>query len=171
MDTKIETLVKVAEKYNVGLSHFLVNTIQKDDSTEGIGRFANQGIGEGTDVAIIGGLLVGEPDGMIAMPMGAGLYLNQAHMLFRATTNHSCNPNLRVSGFNKLVARRAIDKGEELTIDYGSISVGSGVTIIENCNCGSQNCRGEIKTDDYLKLPIDILAAYSRYMRETNVVY
>ena len=171
MDSKIEILAKVAEKYNTGLSHFLVSTIQMNNSTEGIGRFADESIEENTDVAIIGGLLIDEPDGMIAMPMGAGLYLNQGHMLFRATTNHSCNPNLKVSGFNKLVSRRAIDKGEELTIDYGSISVGKGMTIIEVCNCKESCCRGKIKTDDYLNLPIDLLAAYARYKRETDVVY
>ncbi len=55
MDTKIKLLSEVAEKYNVGLSHFLVDTIQKNNSSEGVGRFANQDIKEGWIIAIIGG--------------------------------------------------------------------------------------------------------------------
>ena len=167
MKLKLKLLNKIAEKYDIGLSHFLVKTTQRDDSTEGIGRFADQYIPAHTDVAIIGGLIVNETDGMIAMPIGAKLYLHQVHTLHRATMNHSCNPNCKVVGFNKLVSLSNIYNNSELTIDYGTVSVGSGNVIFE-CNCGSANCRGQIKTDDYIKLPIEMLAAYPRYMREHN---
>ena len=167
MDSKLKLLNKIAEKYDIGLSHFLVKTTQRDDSTEGIGRFADQYIPAHTDVAIIGGLIVNETDGMIAMPIGSQLYLHQVHMLHRATMNHSCNPNCKIVGFNKLVSLSNVYINEELTIDYGTISVGLGKVIFE-CNCGSENCRGQIKTDDYIKLPIEMLAAYPRYMREQN---
>ena len=168
MDTKIKLLSEVAEIYNVGVSHFLVDTIQKNNSSEGVGRFANQDIKEGWIIAIIGGLLVGEPDGMIAMPIGEGLYLNQAHMLYRATTNHSCNPNCKVVGFNKIIAKRYINKDEEITIDYGTISVGDGKVIFDNCNCKSKNCRKTIRTNDYLFL--DNLAVYAQFVKEKKNV-
>ena len=60
MKLKLEFLNEIAEKYDIGLNHFLVKTIQHNDSTEGIGRFADQYIPAHTDVAIIGGLIVNE---------------------------------------------------------------------------------------------------------------
>ena len=169
MESKLKLLNKIAEKYDIGLSHFLVKTIQRSYNTRdgGVGRFADQYIPADTDIAIIGGLIVDESDGMIAMPIGSKLYLHEVHMLYRATINHSCSPNCKIVGFNKLVSLSNIDNSDELTIDYGTVSAGVGSIIFE-CGCGSENCRGQIKTDDYMRLPIEILAAWPRYMREQN---
>ena len=164
MDSKIEELRKIAEKYDIGLSHFLVETEIKQNSIENFGRFSLSKIPKGKDIAIIGGLIVEERDGMIAMPIGAGLYLNQIHMLYRASINHSCDPNCRVIGFNKIISLKEINKNEEITIDYGTISVGSGNIIFDNCNCKKENCRSTIRTNDYLFL--DNLAAYAQYQKE-----
>ena len=168
MNPKIKLLEHIAEKYNHSLSHFLVDTYQKQ-GVEGVGRFANDSIKANTLIAIIGGVIVDEPDQMICMPIGNRLYLHQVHNLFRATTNHSCQPNCRMQGFNELVSLTAIEPGEELTIDYGTVSVGQGTIIIESCNCGYKYCRGTIRTDDYKHLPKVLLAAYPRYMRDNNV--
>ena len=62
MKLKLEFLNEIAEKYDISLTHFLVKTIQCNDSTEGVGRFADQYIPADTDVAIIGGLIVNELD-------------------------------------------------------------------------------------------------------------
>ena len=167
MKLKLEFLNEIAEKYDISLTHFLVKTIQCNDSTEGVGRFADQYIPADTDVAIIGGLIVNELDDMIALPIGQQLYLHQVHTLHRATVNHSCSPNCKIVGFNKLVSLSNIYINNELTIDYGTVSVGTGNIIFE-CDCESDNCRGHIKTDDYIQLPIEMLAAYPRYMREHN---
>ena len=167
MKLKLEFLNEIAEKYDISLTHFLVKTTQRNDSTEGIGRFADQYIPADTDVAIIGGLIVNELDGMLSMPIGPQIYLHQVSMLHRATMNHSCSPNCRIVGFNKLVSLSNIYNSNELTIDYGTVSVGAG-NIIFDCDCGSENCRGQIKTDDYMQLPIEMLAAYPRYMREQD---
>jgi hypothetical protein len=168
MNPKLKLLEHIAEKYNHSLSHFLVDTYQKQ-GVEGVGRFANDSIKANTLIAIIGGVIVDEPDQMICMPIGNHLYLHQVHSLFRATTNHSCEPNCRVQGFNTIVSIRDITAQEELTIDYGTVSVGNGSIIIDSCQCGSKLCRKQIKTDDYLHLPKVLLAAYPRYMRDTNV--
>lgn len=57
--------------------------------------------------------------------------------------NHSCDPNcLTVSESNfklKLVARREIKKGEEITQDYSTAMIFDSWTI--KCNCGSPKCR------------------------------
>jgi hypothetical protein len=165
---KLKLLEHIAEKYNYSLSHFLVPTVQRS-GVEGIGRFNVNFIPKDTIVAIIGGIIVDEPDQLICMPIGNHLYLHQVHSLFRATTNHSCEPNCRIQGFNTLVSIRDITPQEELTVDYGTVSVGNGRIIIDSCQCGNKSCRGQIKTDDYLHLPLEQLAAYPKYMRETDV--
>ena len=168
MNQKLKLLEHIAEQYNHSLSHFLVPTFQRK-GVEGVGRFSDEHIAPDTLIAVIGGVIVDEPDQMICMPIGNKLYLHQVHHLFRATTNHSCRPNCRMRGFNELVSLSDIKPGQELTIDYGTVSVGDGQTIIDQCTCGSKYCRGTIRTDDYKHLPKVLLAAYPRYMRDNNV--
>ena len=168
MTQKLKLLNQIAEQYNYSLSHFLVPTTQRQ-GVQGVGRFSEETIAPETLIAIIGGVIVDEPDQMICMPIGNKLYLHQVHSLFRATTNHSCQPNCRIRGFNELVSFKDISSSEELTIDYGTVSVGNGKPIIDECNCGSKYCRGTIRTDDYRRLPKVLLAAYPRYMRDNNV--
>ena len=103
MKQKIALLEQIAEQYNHSLSHYLVPTVQQN-GIQGIGRFAGDNIKANTTIAIIGGVIVDEPDQMICMPIGNKLYLHQVHNLFRATTNHSCQPNCRMQGFNELVS-------------------------------------------------------------------
>jgi SET domain-containing protein len=57
--------------------------------------------------------------------------------------NHSCDPNLVVYIIGKRIyyySRRAIRRGEELTIDYRFETSQSPVP----CRCGSGKCRGTI---------------------------
>ncbi|MFM8220276.1 MAG: SET domain-containing protein-lysine N-methyltransferase [Planctomycetaceae bacterium] len=55
--------------------------------------------------------------------------------------NHSCQPNLAVQGQIVLVARRAIEVGEELTYDYETTDT-EGMRF--ECQCGAPGCRGVI---------------------------
>ncbi|MBV9279409.1 MAG: SET domain-containing protein-lysine N-methyltransferase [Chloroflexi bacterium] len=63
--------------------------------------------------------------------------------------NHSCEPNLWMADEITVVARRAIEPGEELTIDYALMTV---VTWTMECRCGTRCCRGLITGDDW-RLP------------------
>jgi SET domain-containing protein len=57
--------------------------------------------------------------------------------------NHSCNPNIRTwitKGHILYMSKRAIRKGEELTVDY---CFSKNIEKVP-CACGSQNCRGTI---------------------------
>jgi len=58
--------------------------------------------------------------------------------------NHSCDPNLQVEFNGKRVyyrSRRAIMRGEELTVDY-RFDWDPGRNV--KCACGSPKCRGFI---------------------------
>lgn len=61
--------------------------------------------------------------------------------------NHSCDPNCWHEGIN-IVARRNIKKGEELTIDYGTIMAPSGLEQDFACKCSAKKCRKFITKKD-----------------------
>lgn len=75
--------------------------------------------------------------------------------------NHSCAPNLGMSGERSFVALRDIKKDEELTFDY-SISEHSLWEM--ECNCGSASCRKVIRSIEYL--PVDLFRSYFPYIPE-----
>jgi SET domain-containing protein len=62
--------------------------------------------------------------------------------------NHSCDSNVWMEGAFTLVARRPVEPGEELTIDYALIEAELDVWDFE-CDCGSPLCRRIIKGDDW----------------------
>lgn len=76
--------------------------------------------------------------------------------------NHSCQPNLFLTGNNILVAERRIKKGEELFYDYGtSDTFGNPDTVAGwKCTCGAPNCRGENNPEAYKKIIPDLAKKY-----------
>lgn len=74
--------------------------------------------------------------------------------------NHSCDPNTWMDGLN-LVARRRIEPGEQITIDYGAFR---NETMEEfACTCGAPNCRGVIRGNDYQQA---FIGQYEPYVAE-----
>ncbi len=68
--------------------------------------------------------------------------------------NHSCDPNAfeQFEGeVSYLVARRAIARDEEITIDY-NVNIANGTNW--PCHCGASRCRGEV-AGDFFHLPIE----------------
>jgi D-alanine--D-alanine ligase len=59
-----------------------------------------------------------------------------------APQNHSCDANTAYEGLN-VIATRAIQKGEELTLDYSTFLDETMEPF--HCACGAENCRGFIK--------------------------
>ena len=58
-------------------------------------------------------------------------------------TNHSCRPNARLvirDGRVEFYARRAIEAGEEITVDYGDTHHEGRLP----CRCGATGCRGAL---------------------------
>jgi hypothetical protein len=84
--------------------------------------------------------------------------------------NHSCDPNTWWSGSTRLVARRDIQAGEEITYDYSTADVDNAYEM--ECTCGSSRCRGTISNRDHLdpawqeqyrsNLPPHVLAAIAK---------
>lgn len=60
--------------------------------------------------------------------------------------NHSCDPNTWLAGLD-LVARRTIQPGEQITIDYATFCNESMEAFA--CTCGAPDCRGIIRGDDH----------------------
>lgn len=60
--------------------------------------------------------------------------------------NHSCDPNAWIEGLD-LVARRPIDAGEEITVDYATFIAGTGEPF--DCRCGAEDCRGTVTPQDW----------------------
>ena len=61
--------------------------------------------------------------------------------------NHSCEPNVGMTGQIGLIAMRDIDVGEEVCLDYAMCD-GSNYDEFD-CSCGSPNCRRHITGDDW----------------------
>jgi SET domain-containing protein len=72
--------------------------------------------------------------------------------------NHSCEPNAMRTGV-KVFAWRAIDAGEEVTIDYRLNAFGKDRWA---CSCGSPSCGGEV-TGDFFSLRPEQQRAYLRF--------
>lgn len=77
--------------------------------------------------------------------------------------NHSCDPNtyeLFEDDSSYIVARRDIQAGEEITVDYNiNISVGTSWP----CRCRSTRCRGEV-VGDFFRLPLKWQREYRPYL-------
>jgi len=64
--------------------------------------------------------------------------------------NHSCDPNLWIADDVTLTARRRIDPGEEVTMDYATHFADPGWTMRNSCNCGSSLCRRIVTGRDWM---------------------
>jgi SET domain-containing protein len=63
--------------------------------------------------------------------------------------NHSCDPTLWLNGRTKLIARRQISPGEELTVDYSTWEIDNEWSLEKNCNCNSPHCRQNVTGRDW----------------------
>lgn len=60
--------------------------------------------------------------------------------------NHSCNPNMHFINDDTLIARKFIEKGSNLTLEYATCD--TIYAVLENCLCGESNCRNIVRTSD-----------------------
>ena len=128
--------------------------VQVQRSTiEGTGLFALAPIPAGDVVMRLGGTPItdrqlAELQPHSSLAIGEGLNLMQDDDDPAQFGNHSCDPNLWLHDAVTVVARRDIAAGEELTIDYGLMTV---ATWQMTCRCGASGCRGIITGDDWTR--------------------
>ncbi len=124
-------------------------------SIAGLGLIAVAPLQAGEVVVRLGGRLVSlqKLHGLFDAAAAQGDYVDtiaidhDVHLVLPADTvahfaNHSCDPNMWRSATYELATRRAIAVGDELTVDYATLS--DDPTFAMTCTCGSVNCRGEI---------------------------
>ncbi len=60
--------------------------------------------------------------------------------------NHSCDPNTAIIGTKKVIARKNIAAGEEITFDYSFTDGDVNWTLENECSCGTKLCRKKIQS-------------------------
>lgn len=127
---------------------------------EGTGLIARSSIVEGAHVARLGGRLVTDDEllELFAAASRAGTYVDtvsvheSVNLVLPAgdplhAGNHSCDPTLWWADPYALVARRDVPPGEELTLDYATITDDPDFTM--DCRCGTPICRGRVTGRDW----------------------
>ncbi len=128
---------------------------------EGLGIFAARPYGAGDRIARVNVVREITPDAPIRNDLGERIdhcaYPDGRTVLIafpERHVNHSCDPNAyeRFEGdASYLIARRGIEKGDEITIDY-NINITNGTAW--PCGCGARRCRGEV-AGDFFRLPLE----------------
>jgi hypothetical protein len=136
--------------------------------------FAGAPIAAGERVLSLGGRLVDDvtlaalldqarvsPEGVYvdSIAVGPGRHLVLPRGSIAHFGNHSCDPTMWHDGAYDLVARRAVDTDEELTVDYGTNSAGEGFSMA--CRCGTSGCRSRVTSGDWRRP--DLRVRYGRH--------
>lgn len=163
---------------NIDTKSYISPKVEKGlpSKIHGLGLFATKLILKDEIVAEKNGYLLTrkeleeiKPRGHIELQIASDLFLApkeaadfEKNMIF---INHSCNPNVGMSGDRKFVAMRDIKPKEELTIDYAMIDDTDYVMV---CNCESQNCRKEVTGHDWMRedLQRKYKGYFSNYLKE-----
>lgn len=83
--------------------------------------------------------------------------------------NHSCEPNVGLSGNIVFVAMRDVSAGEELTVDYAMFDDDEDEVMA--CCCGSKTCRKTITGRDWRRPELQQRygSYFSSYLKERIV--
>lgn len=127
----------------------------------GRGLFAGVDLAAGTVVLRLGGRLVSSAelaDLIAAAGDDPAAYVDSItvaedrHLVLPPLTlahwcNHGCDPNVWYVGPYEVATRRPVAAGDELTLDYATISGAGGFRMA--CACGSALCRSDVTSDDW----------------------
>ena len=143
----------------------------RPSSIQSGGMFARAPFQPGETVAIVGGTLMTGAEFAAyltgverwnAHQIGEDLHLVdliQTPDVVQGSLNHSCDSNLWMGDEVTIIARRAIEAGEELTLDYALTTTQPDWALDQSCQCGSALCRGRVTGNDW-RLP-DVQARYA----------
>jgi uncharacterized protein len=135
----------------------------RSSTIAGRGMFALAPIRAGEPVIIWGGTVFTQADvGAGRVAPGSAVYIGEGTFLGSPTgaydrerddrgdfINHSCDSNVWLADENTLVARRDIEAGEELTLDYALFEGDETDVKPWRCRCGSPACRGRVTGKDW----------------------
>jgi uncharacterized protein len=127
----------------------------------GNGMFAREPIKKDEIVCIVGGTVMTDSE-FIAFQATHSFYNSiqidkKLHLvenpditeLLDSSMNHSCDSNTWMEDEVTLVARRDIESGEEVTVDYALFTTQSNWMLDNRCHCRSPHCRRIITGDDW----------------------
>jgi len=127
----------------------------------GNGMFAREPIKKGETVCIVGGTAMTDSQ-FAAFQATYSLYNSiqiddhlhlvedpQVTRYLEGSMNHSCDSSTWMDDEVTLVARRDIEAGEEVTVDYALFTTQSNWMLDNRCRCGSPHCRRMITGDDW----------------------
>ena len=143
------------------IQHWIDSRLEKRESSiQGNGIFTTRAIEKGIVVMKWGGDLFtmeqvkegkAKLDSLSGYSKGKflGQPINEEDSTMDQFLNHSCEPNLWMIDKVRIAARRNIESGEELTIDYALFELDDNWVMPELCNCGSSECRSTITGRDW----------------------
>lgn len=119
------------------------------------GVFALQPVKKGELISLWGGKIISAGEVDREMPNFTQQVLQIEENFFLLTPsmepadcfNHSCDPNVGLTGQIGLIAMRDILAGEEICLDYAMCD-GSNYDEFE-CSCGSPDCRHHVTGEDW----------------------
>jgi SET domain-containing protein len=133
----------------------------RESRIRGSGMIAREPIEKGEVVCIVGGVVMTDSE-FAAFQATHSLYsfiqidehlhlvedLEGAKFVY-ASMNHSCDSSAWMQDEVTLKARRDIETGEEVTVDYALFTTQSTWMLDNRCRCGSPYCRRIVTGDDW----------------------
>jgi hypothetical protein len=116
-------------------------TVRPDPRSKGLGVFATAPLPAGTWL----GTFTGDPSPVrsrMSLQFGPDLFIEPDPLEPLRNLNHACEPTAGFVG-RDLFARRALEAGEPVTIDYNLHEPELAIPFA--CACGSQGCVGEVQ--------------------------
>jgi hypothetical protein len=129
---------------------------ERSSSIDGAGIFAKEPIRRGEKVIILKGNYTNsigaekaKKEGLFVLQWDDDLYSYEIRGDDNGySINHSCNSNLWMDDAYTFTARRDIQKGEELTIDYALFAEESYISKW-SCKCKTKQCRKRVTGMDW----------------------
>ena len=133
----------------------------RESPISGVGMFARESIESGEIVCIVGGRVMAASEFDLFQAthsLYSFIQIDETSYLVEdlemagcvyASMNHSCDSSTWMDDDVTLVARRDIESGEEVTVDYALFTTQSNWILDRRCRCGSPHCRRIITGDDW----------------------
>ena len=131
----------------------------RDSMIDGRGLFALEDVEPGETVVIMGGRVLTDHEfealrlekySSAAIDEGLNILLDTPNPA--ECGNHSCDANTWMRDEVTTEAKRLIHAGEELTIDYATLTGTAEWSMA--CNCGSDPCRGTVTGNDWRRADV-----------------